>query len=605
MSKKIIKKNNDVWWQETIDTPETEYVEENFYVEETLVKNKELIRMEMNLIQLPIFSKNTKRKVNQVVKYFFNSNRDTYITVTPTAGNYIPGETEEKVFIALMQIMKEKGMPKKFIISVTDLRDKLKLNTGRYGNIIKSALLRLAETNYNFKNTMYSSELRGTINKEVSTPILTLEIITLSLKQNEKYRNLYDDKRIKEIYEINISDHFYSNIIQKGYMVYNSRILLEISTSTARTIYMLIEKLRFENLCLKMDIIFLIKRIPLKYDKKNLNSTVKTLEKALKELKDKNLIEDFKIIKESTWEKSEIEIFFHEKSKEEKQQRFFEDRNDFRKLLTETTVSDTEHEMIEDAEIIEKSTPIESTVIVTQEMIDKILGLMPSKARSLKTMPKTIKEAILEYGYSKVESVAIYMKKNKVEKVRAYFIKALENNWCEDEAIVIQTPKKDILNASEEFLNKDETPKNYERELEYFSALSSEEKEKLQEKVYRAYIEECGQETKIQKLAFNAAKNRLIAEYILKNNLLKSEKPKSIVEEIPKEKNVDLSLIDDINYYTDYISTNVELYRNIFDLSEERLKEIKKETLLELGTKIITKNITLEEINEVIVKKLK
>ena len=605
MSKKIIKKNNDVWWQETIDTPETEYVEENFYVEETLVKNKELIRMEMNLIQLPIFSKNTKRKVNQVVKYFFNSNRDTYITVTPTAGNYIPGETEEKVFIALMQIMKEKGMPKKFIISVTDLRDKLKLNTGRYGNIIKSALLRLAETNYNFKNTMYSSELRGTINKEVSTPILTLEIITLSLKQNEKYRNLYDDKRIKEIYEINISDHFYSNIIQKGYMVYNSRILLEISTSTARTIYMLIEKLRFENLCLKMDIIFLIKRIPLKYDKKNLNSTVKTLEKALKELKDKNLIEDFKIIKESTWEKSEIEIFFHEKSKEEKQQRFFEDRNDFRKLLTETTVSDTEHEMIEDAEIIEKSTPIESTVIVTQEMIDKILGLMPSKARSLKTMPKTIKEAILEYGYSKVESVAIYMKKNKVEKVRAYFIKALENNWCEDEAIVIQTPKKDVLNASEEFLNKDETPKNYERELEYFSALSSEEKEKLQEKVYRAYIEECGQETKIQKLAFNAAKNRLIAEYILKNNLLKSEKPKSVVEEIPKEKDVDLSLIDDINYYTNYITRNVELYRDIFDLSEDRIREIKKETLLELGTKIITKTITLEEINEVIVKKLK
>ena len=605
MKKKLVKKTNDVWWQETIDTPETEYVEENFYVEETLVKNKELIRMEMNLIQLPIFSKNTKRKVNQVVKYFFNSNRDTYITVTPTAGNYIPGEMEEKVFIALMQIMKEKGMPKQFVISGSNLRDKLKLNTARYGDIIKSSLLRLSETNYKFKNTMYSSELKGTINKEVSTPILTLEVITLSLKQNEKYRKVFDDKRIKEVYKISISDHFYSNIIQKGYMVYNSRILLEISTSTARTIYMLIEKLRFEKTELKIDTIFLIKRIPLKFDKAHLSQTVSTLKKAFKELKDKNLIEDFKIIKESTWEKSEIEIFFHEKSKEEKQQRFFEDRNDFRKLLTETTVSDTEHEMIEDAEIIEKSTPIESTVIVTQEMIDKILGLMPSKARSLKTMPKTIKEAILEYGYSKVESVAIYMKKNKVEKVRAYFIKALENNWCEDEAIVIQTPKKDVLNASEEFLNKDETPKNYERELEYFLALSSEEKEKLQEKVYRAYIEECGQETKIQKLAFNAAKNTLIAEYILKNNLLKSEKPKSIVEEIPKEKDVDLSLIDDINYYTDYISKNVELYRNIFNLSEERIREIKKETLLELGTKIITKTITLEEINEVIVKKLK
>ena len=605
MSKKIIKKREEPWWQETIDTPETEYIEENFYIEEAFVKNKELIRMDMNIVQFPIFSKNTKRKVNQVVKYYFNKNRDTFITVTPTAGNYIPGEMEEKIFIALMQIIKEKGMPRKFVVSLADLKEKLKLNTGRYTTIIKTSLLRLSETNYNFKNTMYSSEYKGIINKEISTPILTLEIITLSLQENKKYRDMYGDKRIKEVYEINISDHFYSNIIQKGYMVYNSGILLDISTSTARTIYMLIEKLRFENIYLKIDIIFLIKRIPLKYDKRNMVQTVKTLEKAFKELKDKNLIEDFKIIKESTWEKSEIEIFFHEKSKEEKQQRFFEDRNDFRKLLTETTVSETEHEMIEDAEIIEKTTLIESTLVVTQEMIDKILGLMPSKARNLKTMPKTIKEAILEYGYSKVESVAIYMKKNKVEKVRAYFIKALENNWCEDEAIVIQMPKKDVLNVSEEFLNKDERPKNYERELEYFNSLSTEEKEKLQEKVYKGYIDQCGQETKIQKLAFNAAKNRLIAEYILKNNLLKSEKPELIIEEPPKENETDLNLIDNINYYNNYINDNIELYRVAFNLSEERIKEIKKEILIELGTKIISKNITLEEINQSIAKNLK
>ncbi|MDX8337333.1 hypothetical protein [Candidatus Cetobacterium colombiensis] len=597
MKKNLVKKTNNVWWQETIDTPETEYVEENFYVEETLVKNKELIRMEMNLIQLPIFSKNTKRKVNQVVKYFFNSNRDTYITVTPTAGNYIPGEMEEKVFIALMQIMKEKGMPKQFIISGTELRDKLKLNTGKYGDIVRSSLLRLSETNYKFKNTMYSSELKGTIKKEVSTPILTLEIITLSLKQNEKYRKSFDDKRIKEVYKITITDHFYSNIIQKGYMVYSSRILLDINTSTARTIYMLIEKLRFEKIELKIDTIFLIKRIPLKFDKAHLSQTMKTLKKAFEELKAKNLIEDFKIIKESTWEKSEIEIFFHEKSQEEKQQRFFEDRNDFTKLLTQTAVSDTEHEMIEDAEVVEKSTNLQTEIKVTQEMIDKILGLMPSKARTLKTMPKTIKDSIIEYGYSKVEAVAIYMKKNKVEKVRAYFIKALENNWCEDEAIVIQTPKKEVLNVSHGFLNKDETPKNYEKELEYFNSLSTEEKEKLEEKVYRAYIEECGQESKIQKLTFNAAKNRLIAEFISKNNLVKKE--------VPKEKDVDLSVIDDINYYTEYISKNVELYRSIFNLSEERIREIKKEVLMELGTKIISKSVTLEEINLSIAKKLK
>ncbi|WP_281699635.1 hypothetical protein [Cetobacterium somerae] len=609
---KLVIKDDCFDFQETIETPATEIIEEIVYMDENLIKNKDLIRVDINIVQFPIFSKNTQKKVNQIVKYYFNKNRDTYITVTPAAGDYIPGEAEEKIFIALMQLMKEKGMPKKFIISSNELKDKLKLNTNRYAEIVKKSLIRLSRTNYNFKNTMYSSEYKGTIKEEISTPILTLKILTLSLKENKKYRLSYKDKRIKELYEIDISDHFYNNVIQKGYLVYNSSILLEISTSTARTIYMLIEKLRFNNLYLKIDTMFLIKRIPLKYDKKLLSRTIKVLEYAFDELKKKELIQDFKFLKDKTWEKSEIEIFLKESSAEEKQQRFFEDRNDFRKLLTVSTISETEHDMIEMMEVIqkenvEKALPktIEKSVIITDELIDKILGLMPSKARTLKTMPKTIKDAIIQYGYSKVETVAIYMKKNKVDKVRAYFIKALENNWCEDEAIVIQTPKKDVLNASEEFLNKDETPKNYERELEYFSSLSSEEKEKLQEKIYRAYIEECGQETKIQKLAFNAAKNRLIAEYILKNNLLKSEKSKSVVEKIPKEKNVDLTLIDDINYYTDYISKNIELYRNILNLSEERIKEIKIETLVELGTKIIAKTITLEEINQSIAKKLK
>ncbi|MDX8337423.1 hypothetical protein, partial [Candidatus Cetobacterium colombiensis] len=540
---KLVIKDDYFDFQETIETPETEIVEEIVYMDENLIKNKDLIRVDINIVQFPIFSKNTQKKVNQIVKYFFNSNRDTYITVTPAAGDYIPGEAEEKIFIALMQLMKEKGMPKKFIISSNELKDKLKLNTNRYAEIVKKSLIRLSKTNYNFKNTMYSSETGGTIKEEISTPILTLKILTLSLKENTNYRSAYKDKRIKELYEIDISDHFYNNIIQKGYLVYNSSILLEISTSTARTIYMLIEKLRFNNLYLKIDTMFLIKRIPLKYDKKLLSRTIKVLEHAFNELKEKELIQDFKFLKDKTWEKSEIEIFLKESSVEEKQQRFYEDRNDFRKLLTVSTISETEHDMIEDAKVIEKSTPLQPTIVVTQEMIDKILGLMPSKARTLKTMPKTIKDSIIEYGYSKVEAVAIYMKKNKVEKVRAYFIKALENNWAEDEAIELEVPKKNILNSSEEIQIKDELPKNYEKELEYFNSLSAEEKEKLEEKVYRAYIEECGQESKIQKLTFNAAKNRLIAEFILKNNLVKKE--------VPKEKEVDLSVIDDINYYTE------------------------------------------------------
>ncbi|MCJ8342994.1 MAG: hypothetical protein MJH09_09150, partial [Cetobacterium sp.] len=108
---------------EYIDTPEVEIVEENIYVDEKFIKNKELIRLDLNIIQFPIFSKNTQRKINQVVKYFFNKNRDTYITVSPKAGDYIPGEMEEKVFIALMEVMKEKHMPQRFVVSAPELRE--------------------------------------------------------------------------------------------------------------------------------------------------------------------------------------------------------------------------------------------------------------------------------------------------------------------------------------------------------------------------------------------------------------------------------------------------------------------------------------------------
>ncbi|MCJ8343528.1 MAG: replication initiator protein A [Cetobacterium sp.] len=439
MSKKIVK--SSVWWEETIDTPETEIVEENIYVDEKFIKNKSLIRMDLNLIQFPIFSKNTKRKVNQIVTYFFNKNRDTYITVTPQAGDYIPGETEEKIFIALMQIMKEKGMPKKFVISALELKNKINFTTTKYNSVVEKALSRLASTTYVFKNTLYSSEYKGILGEKIETSIFNIKTITLSKKENKKYRDLVGDKRIKVIYELEFSDHFYRNIIKKGYLVYDGDILLEIESSTARTIYMLIEKIRFQKLYLKIDTLFLIKRIPLKYNKKNISQTIKILENALNELVEKNLILDFKFIKESTWEKSEVEINFPESANDEKQNRFYEDRNDFRKLITTNGVSETEHVMLE---------------VPTEENIDRILGLLPSKARNLKTMARTIGEAIEKYGYEKVKNAAIYTKEQKADKIRSYFLKTLENNWADDiEEPIIRSSKIDFKTIQDENTDKD------------------------------------------------------------------------------------------------------------------------------------------------------
>ena len=593
---KINKK--ETWWQETINTPVTEVVEENFFIDEKFVKNKELIRIDMNIVQFPIFSKNTKRKVNQIIKYFFNKNRDTSITITPTAGNYIPGEMEEKVFIALMQIMKEKNMPRKFMVTGTELRDKLKLNTIRYGNIIKNALLRLSETNYNFKNTMYSSEQKGILNKEISTSILDLEIITLSLKENKKYREIYEDNRIKEIYEITISDHFYKNIIQKGYMVYNSIILLEISTSTARTIYMLIEKLRFDNLELKIDTMFLIKRIPLKFDKRNIVQTIRTLEKAFNELQSKNLISSFNFIKDSTWENSEIKIYFPETANEEKQGRFFNDKNDWRKILTSTTISNEIHEIIEE-EIEVISIDKKENIEITRELIDKILGLMPSKARDLKTMPKTIKEAIEHYGYNKVESVAIYMKKNKVEKVRAYFLKALENNWIEEVEIMDSKP---VIKSKKEFELPFETNISKYNESLYieFEKLEIEIQNGIEAYAYREYVQECGMDTKIQKLAFKASRKKYICEFLERYpeilGDLKQEKNNDKVEEKDNDYMLDLNEIKDI------INRTLDMASMLNNYTEENKKDILRTILKELMPDIKKLKLTNKKLDDILNK---
>ena len=46
----------------------------------------DLIRLDMNIIEYPLFSRNRKREKNQILKYYFNNNKSKYIEITPSAG---------------------------------------------------------------------------------------------------------------------------------------------------------------------------------------------------------------------------------------------------------------------------------------------------------------------------------------------------------------------------------------------------------------------------------------------------------------------------------------------------------------------------------------
>ena len=543
----------------------------------------------MNVIQYPLFSKNTRRKVNQIVKYYFNKNRDTYINVTPKAGDYIPGELEEKVFIALMKVMKNKGMPRRFIITAAELKKELKLTTKDYVKRIKESLSRLATSNYNFKNTMYSSINKSILTEDIETTILSLKTIRLDDRKNKTLKDQIGDNRIKEVYEISVSDHIYNNIMTKGYMVYNSDILLDIDTSTARTIYMLIEKLRYHELYLRIDTLFLIKRIPLKFNPKNPHNTIKILENNLNELKIKNLIKEFNFVKDSTWEKSEIEIHFYEDSAEEKQDRFFDDFNDFKNISTQLTISATEHDTLTENE----KEQLEKTII-TKELIEELFNQLPNIAKKLKSMPKTIADSIEKYGEEKVRGTIVYLnKQKKLTSPRAFFLKALENNWAGD--IFIEEVKKENLSQEKIEIKKDEIIDEKFLQLEtFFELLPQEEKEEIEKKAFKNYIEICGMNTKIQKIAFNAGKKRIILNYLNEIDYFNynSSSKLEIIEIEEKNKNHSESLTKEfLSLAKDYINNVLIMLEG--DFSKEELLRLK----MKLTKEVLAGNIqTIDDV---------
>lgn len=586
---------------EIIDMPNTEIVEENIYIDEDLLKNKSLIRMDMNVIQYPLFSKNPKRKVNQVIKYFFNKKRDTYINVVPMNGNYIPGELEERIFIALMKLMKEKGIKRRFIVTANELKNELNMNTKDYVKRVKDSLIRLASTNYQFKNTLYSNKERSLLTKEVHTNIMSLEILKLEEEKNKSLKKEISDNRIKEAYEISISDYFYDNLVSKGYLVYDSDILLTIDSSTSRTIYMLIEKLRFNELYLKIDILFLIKRIPLKYDKKNIARTIQTIGKNLEELKEKKLIKDFNFIKDTTWENSEVEIFFSEVNLLLKQDRFYKDLNEFKKMTTDLSISEMEH-----ASVVENL--LEQKEEITLEVINEILNKLPPSARKLKTMPKTIKDSIEIYGVEKVLRAVEYMKKQKkITSPRAFFIKTLEKEWFDKEEIVNISlfPKTNGIEKDKKKKEENLELKKKENEIfQRFEKLPINIQNGIEGYVYREYIELCGAETKIQQLAFMGARKNLICDYLNRYPEILNESEENHIEKNIYEKDNNSLIIEDREKLKEYIDEYIGLYEDLMRKENSDIENTRKKIILECMDYYLNKSLTLERLQEIIKQNL-
>lgn len=529
----------DVGFERNINFKKTRK-EEYLNIDETLAeleRSSSIIRLEMNSIELPLFSKDSRRVKDQIKVYHFKTDGSSYLEIEAPAGYSIPGEFEERVFIALTKIMKKHNYSRKFVVSANEILENLNVTNPIYFKKLKTAMELLAKTNYTFMNSLYSNEANSLINKKVHASIMDITIFTRKDKEAKNIEQ-FDDGRIKEVYQISFSDYFYNNIVQKGYLAFDSEKLLSIDNSIARSVWTMIEKWRGYDLYLRRPIFFIVRRIPLKWDKKNVARTVKTIEKALYELKEFSLIEDFAIIKERKWELAEVEVRFTETHNKVKRDTFYSEKNEFK---IDMFVTSTE-EKIKEIEIIETNT-------------DSILNMFPDRVLAMKTFENFIKRSIENYGFDYVKYTAEYIISKNPKNYKSYLSKALEENWADEYIARKQLKEQKSIEKPIEIIEEAEILNKYS--YKDFESYSEDLQKEITSKVYTGFLNEAqAQDNKIMRSIFEKSKKSLITKYINENEVIEETQFKTEIKEeyvtvtkfllevskLMKENNIDFDL---------------------------------------------------------------
>ena len=74
------------------DSSNKKVIEQTIYVPEL---ENGLVRMDMNIIEYPLFTKNRRIKPNVRVRFVINDNRNKTIEIIPAADEVVPGEFEK------------------------------------------------------------------------------------------------------------------------------------------------------------------------------------------------------------------------------------------------------------------------------------------------------------------------------------------------------------------------------------------------------------------------------------------------------------------------------------------------------------------------------
>lgn len=478
-----------------------EIVEEFVDISDSLIEleqNRDLIRLEMNIVEYPIFSKNKNIKQNQVRKYYFNSEKTSFLEVRPAFNSSIPGDFEERIFISLTKIMRDRGYNQTFYTNVSEILDNLNVPRSTKNGLYKKtkeSIDKMANSTYRFKNLFYSNEISRVVDDLINTNMFTYRVITIKEASNNE-SDFFMDKRVKEIYKITFTDEFYKNIIAKGYLAFDAEELLNIKDSITRSIFTMITKWRKNELELRKPAYFIARRIPLAW--KNVSRAIKTIENSCIYLKKNNFILDYKIEKNGKIDTTEFVFYFDESHNKIKQKNFYDEKSTFERYIT--------HE--EHDEITQSG---DLLTVLNFEKYEKIMEIVPDRFKKLTTFSKEVKKALTQYDYSYVRYTMEYTLQYSKTSSMKYFKDALKNNWAEEYI----AKKQNRLVKSKEKEDKIEEAVIIEEPLykkwEEIENLNIDIQKELEVRAYENFLKEANSiDNKIMRNIFEKSKKSLI-----------------------------------------------------------------------------------------------
>lgn len=268
------------------------------------------VKIDFNVIELPLFSQNSKLKSNIGAIYTIDKKRNIVVEIVPGAGLTIPNDFDQRVYLALVQIaieFKERHgfhqIPNKIYTTYYEIFSKLRINMrGDVNERIYQSLEKLQATVYKFWNCFYNAEVGIRTGVYKSNFIHSIAITPTCDKSAREAMSYIGTTKSSNVITLELNPLFLDNIIhKKGNLTHKFNDLISLSDSVARSIYLYCDKNRYwigkkyfkTDKKIRITAKKLANIIPLSFKVNSISITVNRIRKAFEFLYENDMIVDF------------------------------------------------------------------------------------------------------------------------------------------------------------------------------------------------------------------------------------------------------------------------------------------------------------------------